>query len=291
MRLAQDSRGHCHPGVTPGVEKWSGRLDSNQRPPAPKAGGRLQSHSREPVPYTIRSPISVSGRKMCLMRAKRFLFSAAALLTLPLLLASTTPQQQQQSLLLNPDGPEFNAQAPEKAIVRLDSSKGAIDIEVIRKWAPLGADRFVALARHGYYDGTRFFRVRPGRWVQFGVNGDPAIAKAWRNKTIQDDAFVESNKRGTVAFAFAVPNGRTTQVFVNTGDNAATHDKEPFTPFGRVISGMEHVDAINAEYGEGPGGIRAGKQDAFFEGGNAWLLREFPRLDFIRRASVIESRR
>lgn len=91
-----------------------------------------------------------------------------------------------------------------------------------------------------------------------------------------------------MAFAFAVPDGRTTQVFVNTGDNAATHDKEPFTPFGRVVSGMSHVDAINAEYAEGPGGIRAGKQDPFFSGGNAWLLREFPRLDFIRRATVME---
>jgi peptidyl-prolyl cis-trans isomerase A (cyclophilin A) len=172
--------------------------------------------------------------------------------------------------------------------VRLDSSVGTIDIEVIRQWAPLGADRFVALARHGYYDGARFFRVRPGRWTQFGINGDPAIAKAWRTRTFPDDPFVESNTRGTVAFAFAVPNGRTTQVFFNTGDNAATHDKEPFTPFGRVVSDMKHVDAINAEYGEGPGGIRAGTQDPFFDGGNAWLQREFPRLDYIKRATIIE---
>ena len=99
---------------------------------------------------------------------------------------------------------------------------------------------------------------------------------------------MQSNTRGTVAFAFAVPNGRAAQVFINTGDNAASHDKEPFTPFGRVISGMDSVDAINAEYGEGPGGIRAGKQDAFFEGGNAWLLQQFPRLDSIRRATVHE---
>jgi cyclophilin family peptidyl-prolyl cis-trans isomerase len=221
------------------------------------------------------------------MRAKRSLFAAAALLAVPVFLAGASTQDR-TSLLLNPDAPEFRAQAPERAVVRLDSSKGTIDIEVIRRWAPRGADRFVALARHGYYDGARFFRVRPGRWVQFGVNGDPAIAKAWRSRTFEDDPFVESNVRGTVAFAFAVPNGRTTQVFVNTGDNAATHDKEPFTPFGRIVAGMEHVDAVNAEYGEGPGGIRAGKQDAFFEGGNAWLFREFPRLDFIRRATVLE---
>jgi len=212
---------------------------------------------------------------------------AAGLMALPVLLGSGVGQDR-TSLLLDPDAPEFSVQASERVIVRLESSVGAIDIEVVRRWAPRGADRFVALARHGYYDGARFFRIRPGRWVQFGINGDPAIARAWRNRTLPDDPFVQSNTRGTVAFAFAVPNGRTTQVFVNTGDNAATHDKEPFTPFGRVVSGMSHVDAINAEYGEGPGGIRAGKQDPFFEGGNVWLLRAFPRLDFIRRARVVE---
>ena len=202
-------------------------------------------------------------------------------------LAGTAPQER-VSLLLNPDAPEFRVQAPEQVLVRLESSLGPIDIEVVRRWAPRGADRFVALVRHGYYDDARFFRVRPGRWVQFGINGNPEIARAWRNRTFPDDPFVQSNTRRTVAFAFAVPNGRTTQVFVNTGDNAATHDKEPFTPFGRVVSGMSHVDAINAEYGEGPGGIRAGKQDPFFNGGNPWLLQQFPRLDFIRRARVVE---
>lgn len=196
--------------------------------------------------------------------------------------------QAKPSLLLDPDNRAFGERAPERAIVRLDTSVGTVDIEVIRSWSPHGADRFIALARHGYYDGNRFFRVRPGRWVQFGINGDPAIAQAWRNRTIPDDPLVQSNVRGTVAFAFAVPNGRATQVFINTGDNSASHDKEPFTPFGRVISGMEHVDRINAEHGEGPGGIRAGKQDSFFEGGNAWLLRQFPRLDYIRRAVVSE---
>jgi peptidyl-prolyl cis-trans isomerase A (cyclophilin A) len=195
---------------------------------------------------------------------------------------------QDRALLLNPAAPQFLARAPDRATVRLDTSAGTIDIEVIRAWAPHGADRFVALARHGYYDGNRFFRVRPKRWVQFGINGDPAIARAWRSQTIPDDPFVQSNTRGTVAFAFAVPNGRTTQIFVNTNDNAATHDKEPFTPFGRVVAGMAQVDGLNAEYGEGPGGIRAGKQDPFFEGGNEWLLRNFPRLDYIRRATVLD---
>ncbi len=195
--------------------------------------------------------------------------------------------QDSRALLLRPDAPEFSAPAPAVSIVRLDTSKGIVDIEVTRDWAPRGADRFVALVRHGYYDGARFFRLTKGRWTQFGINGDPAIAKAWRNRTFPDDPFKQSNVRGTVAFAFAMPNGRTTQVFFNLMDNSPGHDKEPFTPFGRVVRGMEIVDAFNGEHAEGPGGIRAGKQDAYFEGGNTWLDRQFPRLDFIRLTTVI----
>lgn len=204
------------------------------------------------------------------------------------LVSAAAAHQDRAPLLLTPTAPEFVARAPDRVIVRLETSIGTIDIEVLRAWAPRGADRFVALARHGYYDGNRFFRVRPGRWVQFGINGNPAIAQAWRHQTFPDDPFVRSNTRGTVAFAFAVPDGRATQVFVNTTDNSGTHDKEPFTPFGRVVSGMSHVDTITAEYGEGPGGIRAGKQDPFFAGGHAWLLRQFPKLDYIKRATVLD---
>ena len=193
----------------------------------------------------------------------------------------------QDSLLKNPDAAEFRVQAPAVSVVRFETSRGRIDIEVRRAWAPRGADRFVALVRHGYYDGNRFFRFTPPRWVQFGINGDPQIATAWRTRTLPDDPFVQSNVRGTVAFAFGVANGRTTQVFINTADNSATHDKEPFTPFGRVIAGMDAVDALNAEHGEGPGGIRAGKQDPFFSGGNAWLDTQFPRLDYIKRAVLM----
>ena len=195
--------------------------------------------------------------------------------------------QDRRSLLLDPGARVFAEPAPARSTIRLDTSKGIIDIEVTRAWSPRGADRFVALVRNGYYDDTRFFRVRPGRWVQFGINGDPAVAQAWRSRTIEDDPFVQTNTRGTVAFAFAVPNGRTTQVFFNLGDNAATHDKEPFTPFGRVVAGMDIADALNAEYGEGPGGIRAGKQDPFFAGGNAWLLAQFPKLDYVKTARVL----
>jgi peptidyl-prolyl cis-trans isomerase A (cyclophilin A) len=197
-------------------------------------------------------------------------------------------QQTNRALLLNPDAREFAVPAPAVSIVRLDTTKGTIDIEVTRAWSPHGADRFVALARHGYYEQARFFRVTAGRWVQFGINGDPAIARAWRGRTIPDDPWKQSNVRGTVAFAFGMPNGRTTQVFINLTDNASTHDKEPFTPFGRIVAGMDVVDGLNGEHGEGPGGIRAGKQEAYFAGGNTWLDASFPRLDYIRRASVLE---
>ena len=220
--------------------------------------------------------------------APRILFHPIAALTAAALVSAGAIHQDRASLLLNPAAPEFLARAPDQAIVRLETSVGTIEIDVRRAWAPRGADRFVALARHGYYDGNRFFRVRPKRWVQFGIHGDPAIAQAWRRQTFPDDPFVQSNTRGTIAFAFSVPNGRTTQIFVNTADNSSTHDAEPFTPFGRVVSGMTYLDAVNAEHGEGPGGIRAGKQDPFFAGGNAWLLRQFPRLDYIQRATVLE---
>ena len=209
-----------------------------------------------------------------------------ACLIIVIALAALTAQTP-RPLLLQPDAPAFSEPAPARSIVRLETTRGAVDIEVTRAWAPRGADRFIALVRHGYYDGARFFRITAGRWVQFGINGDPKIAQAWRRRTIPDDPFTQSNVRGTVAFAFAVANGRTTQVFINTTDNSPTHDKEPFTPFGRVIAGMEVVDALNGEHGEGPGGIRAGKQDAFFEGGNAWLDTHFPRLDYITRAVVL----
>ena len=189
--------------------------------------------------------------------------------------------------LLTPADPAFTVPAPPVSRVRLDTTKGPIVIEVIRAWAPRGADRFVNLVRHGYYDEAMVFRVRPRTWVQFGIAGDPKVAQAWRHATFPDDPPVgQSNTRGTVAFAFAVPNGRTTQVFINLSDNSATHDKEPFVPFGRILVGLDVADAFNAQYGEGLGGIRAGKQDAGFAEGNVFFRREFPGLDTIRKAAV-----
>jgi cyclophilin family peptidyl-prolyl cis-trans isomerase len=204
--------------------------------------------------------------------------------------AFTVQAPPDRQRLLTPSDPAFTERAADRSMVTLETTKGTIVVEVIRAWAPRGADRFTNLVRHGYYDEAMVFRIRPKTWAQFGIAGDPKVAQAWRHATFPDDPFRESNVRGTVAFAFAVPHGRTTQVFINLRDNAATHDTEPFVPFGRVIQGLEVADAWNAEYGEGLGGIRAGKQDAGFAEGNAFFRREFPRLDMISRAVVAPSR-
>src|SRR4051794_280979 len=191
--------------------------------------------------------------------------------------------------LLHPESPAIHRRAPDRFRVRLETSKGLILLEIHREWAPHGADRFYNLVRQGYYDGARFFRVIAGRWVQFGIHGDPKISTLWRGQTFPDDPRREANVRGTIAFAFAVPNGRTTQVFINLKDNSESLDPQGFAPFGRVIAGMDIADALNAEYGESAGGgIRGGRQDPLFAGGNAYLDREFPRLDRILRARVVE---
>lgn len=192
--------------------------------------------------------------------------------------------------LKNPADLGFKKAAPDTSRVRLDTSQGAITIELHREWSPHGVDRFYNLVRAGYYNDSAFFRVIKDRWAQFGINGDPAIASAWRTQTIPDDPRRVSNTRGTVAFAFAVPNGRTTQVFINLRDNSATHDVEPFAPIGKVIEGMDVADRLYSGYGETSGsGIRAGKQDVLFKQGNEYFKQKFPLLDWIKKAAAYPS--
>jgi homoserine O-acetyltransferase len=190
-------------------------------------------------------------------------------------------------LLLRPDAEQFQRRAPDACHVRLETTRGPIVLELRRAWAPHGVDRFYNLVLAGYYDDTAVFRIRAGVWAQFGIHGDPAVAQRWRTRTIPDDPRVLSNVRGTVAYAFKVPDGRTTQVFINLRDNSAAHDTEPFVPFARVVEGMAVADALYAAYAErAGGGIRAGKQDPVFAGGNAYLRRDFPNLVYIIRATV-----
>jgi cyclophilin family peptidyl-prolyl cis-trans isomerase len=197
------------------------------------------------------------------------------------------PAQSQRDLLLQPDNPDVNRRAPDNFAVRLNTTKGSIVIQAHRAWAPNGVDRFYNLVARGYYNNSAIFRVIAGKWAQFGINGDPEIAQAWRNRTIPDDLRTQSNVRGTVFFAFKNPNGRTTQVVINLRDNSETFDKEPFVPIGQVIKGMEVADALYSDYGEqSGGGIRAGKQDPLFKEGNQYLKANYPKLDYIVKATI-----
>ena len=170
--------------------------------------------------------------------------------------------------------------AADSFIVDFTTSKGAFAIEVNPSWAPNGAARFRELVDAGFYNDARFFRVISGFVVQFGINGTPATNAMWSSSTIPDDPVVRSNTRGYVTFAqTAALNSRTTQLFVNLGNNARL-DTMRFAPFAMVISGMDVVDMLNAEYGERPDQAMIAAQ------GNAYLTASFPRLDYIVSAQV-----
>jgi homoserine O-acetyltransferase len=176
--------------------------------------------------------------------------------------------------------------------VKFHTTAGDFLIEARRDWSPHGADRFYDLVRTKYYDDSRFFRVVPGRWVQFGINGDPKIAERQRPVTIPDDTLKQHNTRGFVAFSNTGPNTRSTQVYINLGDNSARNDSEAgFAPFGQVVEGMDVVEKLYGGYGEhSGGGMRAGHQDEMFAGGNAYLDREFPKLDKLIRVTIMPSK-
>jgi peptidyl-prolyl cis-trans isomerase A (cyclophilin A) len=177
-------------------------------------------------------------------------------------------------------------QAPPTFKANFDTSKGAFVIEVHRDWAPLGADRFYNLVKNGFYDDVRFFRVIPGFMAQFGIHGNPSVATAWRGAQIKDDPVKQSNKRGFVTFATGGPNTRTTQLFINFGDNSASLDKTGFAAFGQVVSGMDVVDKIYSGYGEGAPNGRGPDQGRTQAEGNTYLTKEFPRLDYIKAATI-----
>ena len=175
--------------------------------------------------------------------------------------------------------------APDLYRVKLETTAGAILLEVHRNWAPIGADRFYELVRPGFYDDSRFFRVTT-RFAQFGIAGVPAIAAVWRERTIPDDPVKQSNTRGRFAFAMTGPDARTTQIYICKVDMSA-QDKDGFAPLGEVIEGMDVVDRLYAGYGESAGGgMRGGKQGRIFAEGNAHLDRDFPKLDKLIRATV-----
>jgi peptidyl-prolyl cis-trans isomerase A (cyclophilin A) len=195
--------------------------------------------------------------------------------------ASAAPVQSAAPInpaLLKPENAK--AVAPAKFKAKVTTTKGDFVVEVTRSWAPLAADRFYNLVKLGFMQELGFFRVVPGFVVQFGIHGDPQVAAAWRQAKIKDDPqSKQSNEKGTLTFATSGPDSRTTQMFINFGDNKSL-DTRGFPPFGKVIQGMDVIDAINKEYGEQP------QQGIVQSEGNAYLKRVFPRLDYIQSATL-----
>ena len=185
----------------------------------------------------------------------------------------------------NPVDPGFTQQAPDSFRARFATTKGDFVIVVHRVCAPRGADRLYNLVRSGFYDGVRFFRVIPGFMAQFGIHGDTAVTGAWRQRVIPDDPVRRSNQRGMVTFATAGPGTRTTQLFINYRDNNRL-DASGFAPVGEVVQGMDVVDKLYGDYGEGAPQGRGPDQYRMNLEGERYLARQFPRLDKIKQATI-----
>lgn len=183
------------------------------------------------------------------------------------------------------DPSKLTDKAPDDFKAVFHTTKGNFTVEVTRALAPNGADRFYNLAKSGYFTDIAFFRVVPGFMVQFGIHGNPDVAAKWQNANIADDPVKGSNTRGTITFATAGPNTRTTQLFINFADNAGL-DNQGFAPFGKVVDGMNVVDKINGEYGDGPPGGSGPDQGRIQSEGNAYLKKNFPNLDYIKSVTV-----
>ena len=208
------------------------------------------------------------------MIIRRLLIALVSALAVATLAVSASAQN-----LSNPAA--LREQAPPVYKAKFDTTKGVFVIEVQRDWAPNGADRFYNLVKNGFYDNVRFFRVISGFMVQFGIHGDPKVSAPWREAQLKDDPVKQSNKRGYITYAMAGPNTRTSQVFINFGDNASL-DSQGFSPFGRVVTGMEVVDKLYSGYGR----TNVPDQGRITAEGNAYLLKEYPKLDYVRRATI-----
>ena len=176
----------------------------------------------------------------------------------------------------------LNQKAPATYKAKFTTTKGDFVVEVTRAWAPIGADRFYNLVKNGFYNNVELFRVVPGFVVQFGISGDPKISAPWSHANLADDSVTQSNKHGTITYAMAGPNTRTTQVFINLGDNSRL-DSQGFAPFGEVIEGMDVIEKFDSEYADQP----TGTQDQIETKGNAFLKATFPNLDVIKTAVIV----
>lgn len=190
--------------------------------------------------------------------------------------------------LMDPAHGVWSEPAPAGFRVRFETTKGDFVMEVHRDWAPIGADRLFNLVRTGFFNDSRLYRIRAGFIAQFGLPGDPAVTAVWYDHAMPDDPVVESNARGFVAYAMTGPDTRTTQIYINLADNSRL-DEQGFAPIGRVAEGMDVVDRFYADYDEGAGGgMRGGQQGHIVAGGNAHLDSEFPLLDQLIRATIID---
>lgn len=176
----------------------------------------------------------------------------------------------------------LHLRAPEVYEVTLVTTKGPFVVKVMRAWAPIGADRFYNLVRHHFYNDMALFRVVPGFVVQFGLGPSGAVNRVWEKATIKDDPVKGSNTIGTITFATAGPNTRTTQVFINLANNASSLDSQGFAPFGEVVSGMPVIQNLYSGYGE----TTTNDQDNITNGGKAYLARKYPKLDIIKTATI-----
>ena len=184
------------------------------------------------------------------------------------------------------DPSKLTEKAPDSFKVKFTTTKGDFTLQLSRPLSPNGADRFYNLVKSGYFTDVAFFRVIPGFMGHFGIHGDPIIATAWRGANIQDDPVKGSNVRGAICFAMGGPNTRSTQFFISLADNSRL-DADGFSPFGKVIEGMGVVDKLNGEYGEGAPKGRGPEQGRVQSEGNAYLKKDFPRLDYIKSASLL----
>ncbi|MEX0753391.1 MAG: peptidylprolyl isomerase [Xanthobacteraceae bacterium] len=197
--------------------------------------------------------------------------------------ALTAPAFGQAGNLANPAA--LNEKAPATFKAKFDTSKGVFVVEVRRDWAPNGADRFYNAVKNGFYDNARFFRVMSDFMAQFGINGDPKISAVWRAARIKDDPVKQSNKRGYLTYATSGPDSRTTQVFISFKDNSGL-DAQGFAPFGQIVSGMNVVESLYGGYGDGPPRGRGPDQARLQFEGNAYLAKDFPRLDYVKKATI-----
>jgi peptidyl-prolyl cis-trans isomerase A (cyclophilin A) len=179
---------------------------------------------------------------------------------------------------------KLTAKAPAKYSVEFDTTKGAFVVTVTRAWAPRGADRFYDLVKAGFFNGDELFRVVKGFVVQFGMSPYPAVSTAWQNANIKDDPVKAHNTVGTITFADAGPNTRTTQVFINLANNSANLDAQGFAPFGKVTSGMKVIGKLYAGYDDTP----TNDQAQIAQQGNAFLKKHFPKLDAVVRARIVK---